>query len=280
MGVRYPKEALAEAAAASTSLVDLMRRMGAPMGSIALRYLRGRLDAYDIDTSHFSDEPLPPRPRRSYSRERLAQAAAGSHSIREVIEHLGYEPSDSPYGHVRRKLAEFGIDTSHFRRAADPVVPDRARLEAAVAASHSTAGVLRLLGLPDTGASRRLVKHGIAHHGLATDHFTGRAHCRGTRSPYRLAASEVLRALPAGARRTPTARLRRALDELGVPAVCAACGLGEVWQGRPLVLEIDHVNGDPLDNRVENIRYLCPSCHSQTASHSRGIRARPPEARQ
>ncbi|MFE7328455.1 HNH endonuclease [Streptomyces sp. NPDC057565] len=46
------------------------------------------------------------------------------------------------------------------------------------------------------------------------------------------------------------------------------CGIGETWQGKLLVLEIDHINGDRIDNRRENLRYLCPSCHSQTESFS------------
>ncbi|GAA2982530.1 hypothetical protein Sfulv_21910 [Streptomyces fulvorobeus] len=64
--------------------------------------------------------------------------------------------------------------------------------------------------------------------------------------------------------------LRRALDETGVPHACGACGLGDVWQGKRLVLEIDHINGDRLDNRRENLRYLCPSCHSQTETFAKG----------
>lgn len=271
MSPRYPRDLLARTAAESTSLVDLMRRVHAPLGSIARRYLRGRLTTYGIDTSHFRDAPLPPRPRRAYTRERLAEAAAVSHSIREVLEHLGYDPSDSPYGHVRRKLDQFGIDTSHFvRRGASLSVrlPPRG-LARAVASARSTAGVLDALGMPDTGASRRLVKAAIAESGLETGHFTGQGHQRGKPAANRLAASEVLRKLPAGTRRTRTALLRRALNECGVPHVCAECGTGAIWQGQRLVLEIDHRNGDRADNRLGNLRYLCPSCHSQTATHSR-----------
>ena len=44
---------------------------------------------------------------------------------------------------------------------------------------------------------------------------------------------------------------------------CETCGLTE-WRGQPLSLELHHINGDGQDNRLENLRMLCPNCHSQT----------------
>ena len=46
--------------------------------------------------------------------------------------------------------------------------------------------------------------------------------------------------------------------------VCACCGNAGRWQGQPLTLQLDHVNGRYNDNRLENLRWLCPNCHSQT----------------
>ena len=47
---------------------------------------------------------------------------------------------------------------------------------------------------------------------------------------------------------------------------CDFCGLTE-WRGRPLSIQIDHINGVPDDHRVENLRMLCPNCHSQTETY-------------
>jgi len=55
---------------------------------------------------------------------------------------------------------------------------------------------------------------------------------------------------------------------------CAECGLTE-WRGRSLSIHLDHINGVRGDNRLENLRMLCPNCHSQTETYSgRNLRRR------
>jgi len=51
-----------------------------------------------------------------------------------------------------------------------------------------------------------------------------------------------------------------------IPYKCAICGAIE-WQGKTLSLELDHINGINNDNRLENLRFLCPNCHSQTTTY-------------
>ncbi|HEU0023199.1 MAG TPA: hypothetical protein VFQ12_01120 [Thermoleophilaceae bacterium] len=68
--------------------------------------------------------------------------------------------------------------------------------------------------------------------------------------------------------RTKTARggLKRRLLAAGLKRnQCERCGI-EDWRGRPLTIALHHVNGDCRDNRLENIAFLCPNCHSQTDS--------------
>lgn len=47
---------------------------------------------------------------------------------------------------------------------------------------------------------------------------------------------------------------------------CIECGVGPFWNSKPLTLSLDHINGVNNDNRLENLRLLCPNCHSQTAT--------------
>ncbi|WTS98231.1 HNH endonuclease [Streptomyces sp. NBC_00096] len=275
--VRYTRALLSRAAPLATSLVDLMRVLDAPLAAGPRRYLRDRLAHYAIDVSHFVDEPLPVRARQRYTEERLREAAAHTDSITGMLAYMGVEPYNSAHAHIAKLLNRLGIDTSHFPGRDVPSSHRffvREEIAAAVSGSTSMAGVMRALGHnPFGGAARGKARRSIEEYGLSTEHFTGQGHAVGRPSPARKSSAEILRQLEAGSSRTKTVTLRRALDDLGVPHVCAECGVGDVWRGRRLVLEIDHVNGDRLDNRRGNLRYLCPSCHSQTptfAKRSRG----------
>jgi hypothetical protein len=123
-------------------------------------------------------------------------------------------------------------------------------------------GVARRLGLKPSGGVHSFLVNRIAVLGLDTSHMTGRAVVRdrsGLRRPTPLA--EVL---VKNSAYTNTGTLRKRLIKAGLKeACCESCGLRE-WLGVPIRLELDHINGDRRDNRIENLRILCPNCHSVT----------------
>ena len=134
-----------------------------------------------------------------------------------------------------------------------------------MAKSFSIAEVLRRLDLRQAGGTQTHVARRIRALGLDTSHFLGARRNSGPgHKPPKKAAAELLIEKPPLAPRTHAYKLRRALAEIGRPSQCALCGLGDEWQGSRLTLEIDHINGQPNDNRPANLRLLCPNCHSQT----------------
>lgn len=67
-----------------------------------------------------------------------------------------------------------------------------------------------------------------------------------------------------------TSALKRRLLKAGlVRNECYKCGLGTEWQCEEIVLQLDHINGKPRDHRIENLRMLCPNCHSQTLTYGK-----------
>ncbi|MEV4277780.1 helix-turn-helix domain-containing protein [Actinoplanes xinjiangensis] len=144
----------------------------------------------------------------------------------------------------------------------------RAMLTEAVSASTSMAGVLRHLGLRLNGGAHAHLRRRITQLGIDTSHFLGLGHARGTRSPRRRRPEEILIERPPEARRQAPTLLRRALEELGRPYLCAECGIGGTWNERSLTLQVDHIDGRFWNCRAENLRFLCPNCHSQTATYA------------
>ncbi|QNP72465.1 HNH endonuclease [Streptomyces roseirectus] len=199
--------------------------------------------------------------RSAYSKERLEEAARGARTLGEVYERLGVGGSSRRY--IRERMKKLGVDVSHFERAGTKWT--REVLEPAVAASTNMYEVLRRLGLEAVGGHHTHISRRIKAYGIDTSHFrtpARRGERRRSRDPESLLVEQ-----PPGGRRVHSDRLRRALAASGVPEQCALCGIEAVWLGEPLPLEVDHVDGDWRNNRVGNLRLLCPNCHSTTDSY-------------
>lgn len=144
-------------------------------------------------------------------------------------------------------------------------------LEPVVRESRSYAEVIRKFGLKQTGGSQMNFTKLVKVYDLDVSHFLGQKANRGAwhrGGPEKLHWSSIL-VLDRHGRKERPSRLRNAMIEAGIPHVCAVCGGKPEWQGKPLVLEIDHKNGNNLDNRKRNVRFLCPNCHAQTENFGR-----------
>lgn len=150
-----------------------------------------------------------------------------------------------------------------------------AEIMAAVATSLSIAEVMRAIGMKPAGGSHFHLSKRIKRLGLGTTHFLGQARQRGTVQPRLSAEAILVRRAPDSPRAKPH-MLRRALIESGTPPECVWCGTSDLWRERPLVLHVDHIDGDVSNCLAENLRFLCPNCHSQTPTYCRKLSSRAP----
>ena len=129
-------------------------------------------------------------------------------------------------------------------------------LEQIVQASKSYREVITKLGYATPGGNNhKTVKNRLEKYGITTDHFSIGGEKGITRTEENVFCKDST---------ATQATLRRWFVKGDyVPYKCDCCGISE-WQGKELSLQLDHKNGDNHDNRLENLHWLCPNCHSQT----------------
>jgi 5-methylcytosine-specific restriction endonuclease McrA len=214
-----------------------------------------------------------------YDEAVLGPIVASSKTIAEVLRRLGLAPTGGNYRYINGRIRHLQLDTSHFwgrhaKRIAELTSDELAPL---VACCKSVAQVATALGLPDHGGVHRDLSRRVQQLSLDTRHFQGcgwsRGETRATHPSIERAARKL--ALPdheVFVENAPPsihgASLTKRLLRMGVPYVCTMCGIND-WRGKPLTLHLDHVNGIHNDNRFENLRLLCPNCHSQTETYGR-----------
>jgi hypothetical protein len=143
-------------------------------------------------------------------------------------------------------------------------------LTTAVATNITVAGVLRDLGLSSSPGNYKPVQQRIRQLDLDTKHIKGRAH--GTSPGFSKRDTSEILVHDSTYLSTPNLK-KRLLKENLLKNECYVCHMGPTWQGQPLTLQLDHINGDPYDNRLENLRIICPNCHAQTKTFTGKNRA-------
>jgi hypothetical protein len=125
------------------------------------------------------------------------------------------------------------------------------------------------------GAIRRL-KNAIKKYNISTEHFLGQGWSKGKNIiTYPTKSGNPMEKHFCVNSKTGRSMIKKCIiQEKFIPYMCGECGLIDNWNNRPINLHLDHINGINNDNRLENLRFLCPNCHSQTDTYCSNVQNR------
>ncbi len=132
--------------------------------------------------------------------------------------------------------------------------------------SYSYRQVLSCLGLKEAGGNYKQLKKYILENSLDISHFKGRGWNAGLIGIGKIRIPLELILVENSTFQSNKLKKRLFLEGLK-PMYCEQCGWAKKTEKGYLPLELDHINGNPKDNRLENLRILCPNCHSLTPHH-------------
>lgn len=196
----------------------------------------------------------------------FTEAVMNGTNICQTLKSLKLAFRGASYRIFKERCKVLNLDLGHFK--SDKVRRkelSKEQITEVIQQGKSRNDCLILLGLnPLTGANIRWLSSFIKIEDLQTSHWLGLAHAAGT--THNRAIRKPLKELLSEGTNISNNQKKRLIKEGILKNKCYECGISS-WRDKPLSLHLDHINGCHSDNRLENLRILCPNCHSQTETY-------------
>lgn len=202
---------------------------------------------------------------RQVTKKELSAAVKKSHSYSEILQCLEVSHrSGNNLNLVKEKIKEYGLSVGHFGPY-ETIYKNQDKLREAVKNNISIAAVLEAMGFRPSGGNYASVRKWVKHLNIDVSHFKGQRHGK-SGFKTQIPLDEILVEYS----NYSSSQLKKRLIKEGLlKDECCKCGQKPFWNEQVLVLQLDHINGIHTDNRIDNLRILCPNCHAQTTTFNR-----------
>lgn len=211
------------------------------------------------------------------------EAVKEASSFEEVRVKMGYKKSGGLYDYFKRRCRQLEIDFSHFVKMRPGPVPnyeiDMDSVLREVVGSTSIRDLSEKLGIPydNNGTIYRKLKEFLETNNVDCSHFTGSGWNKNKNrfndsrikiySEKRRCDDKDVFCNESNKSLSSISMIERLVLNGTMQYKCDICGVFE-WLGQAVRLHLDHIDGDRANNGIENLRLLCPNCHSQTSNYA------------
>jgi len=200
-------------------------------------------------------------------KHKIESTVLNSRNLKESLVNLGLKTYYDNFVRLKKAILTLDISTSHFTRINK--IPDswndEIKLITAINNSTSLKEVLNYMGMDNTGSNYIALHKHVKRLNINISHLAQGKTKHSKIFSIKLVLSDIL--VANSPYKGGTSHLKKRLLQAGLLEYrCVKCGNDGNWCNEKLVLQLDHINGTRSDNRLENLRILCPNCHTQTVT--------------
>lgn len=255
----------------SDSLVEVTEKLDFdPYHGNAKKNIERLIKRNNISIEHFSTVKRVREYSIRYEQKELMNIVKNSTTYKEILLKLNLLPIDSNYRTLKKHLIKYNIDYSHIKsyQRKNKIIDkkyDESSFKEIISNSLTFRQVFKKLGLNEFGNNYGIVHKYIKKYGIDTSHFKNTSTIDILQRLNTIPLSEIL---VENSTYTNGTNLKNRLyrEKLKKP-ICEKCGQDEWWHGERISLILDHINGKHNDNRIENLRIVCPNCEGTLPTH-------------
>jgi len=222
----------------------------------------------NISVEHFDNVKQKKESKNRYEKNKLIDLVSNFNTFKDILLELDLLAISSNYIQLKKYLKEYNIDYSHIKTVSGVQKDknnekyDRDRLLKLVNESSNLSDVLKKLNIRAAGGNFVTLKKWLNKYNIDTSHFFR------DYSYLKSVNTKDLKNILVKESNFSRTSLKNKLYKEGVKQrVCELCGQNEEWRGKKMTLILDHINGIYNDNRIENLRIVCPNCNSTLDTH-------------
>lgn len=206
-----------------------------------------------------------------YDKSKLEELVKKYDTLKDVLLEINLLPVGTNYNNLKKYLRKYDIDYSKFKnvRRNGNVKYTKEFLEDIIKKSNTIMEVIENIGLSKHGNNYRTIKKYIELYDLNISHFDANKIRNQKLTNFNTISLQEI--LIENSKYTSTNNLKNKLYNNGLKEKkCEICEQNEIWNGKHMSLILDHINGINNDNRIENLRIVCPNCNATLETHCRG----------